>query len=130
MEQEILEKNPTVNVRVYTVWFQMYPTDLRSAWSADSMPDRRVTHRWDDGKVIGQWYAKQIQKIAGKLTPEASGLSGPVPVLWDSWLLYAPDATSLAAQPAGLVKWGRTVLNTRETLRAEVAQIAQGAVSK
>lgn len=60
MEQEILEKNPTVNLRVYAIWFQMYPTDQRTTWPADALPDRRVIHRWDEPKAIGQWYAGQV----------------------------------------------------------------------
>ena len=131
MEQEILEKNPKLDVRVYAIWFRMYGTDSRGAWPADALPDRRVVHRWDESRAIGTWYAGQLDRIRGRLVPNATGIDAPVPVLWDPWLIYAPDAT-LTAQPAGLVKWGRTILNTREMLRQEVGRIVrqQAATSK
>lgn len=123
MQQEVLEKYPKLDVKVYAVWFKMYGTDRKSAWPADVLTDPRVVHRWDEPRSVGLWYAKQLPKLIPKAAPEASGLDQPVPVLWDAILIYAPDA-KWAAQPAGLVRWGRTILNSRGTMGKEFAKLA------
>jgi len=120
VQQEILERNPTLDVTVYAIWFRMYPTDRRSAWPGDILTDPRVVHRWDEGKVVGTWYARELDDIRPRVAPGATGLDGPVPVLWDAYLIYKPGAT-FRAHATALVRWGRTILNTRRTFRDEVA---------
>jgi hypothetical protein len=48
-------------------------------WHGTTMPDTRVTHYWDGKRVIGQWFAKQVDGYDG--------------VSWDVYYLYGPDAT-------------------------------------
>jgi hypothetical protein len=81
-------------------------------------------HLWDEPKAVGTWYAQGLDKIRSRVAPAASGLEKPVPVLWDAYLLYSPDA-KWSGYPVGLFRWGRTIVNTRETLREEVARIAR-----
>ena len=80
MQKEILEKNPTADVRVYAVWFNMIWTDSRAWWPKDVLTDPRVTHFWDRRKIVGRWYGRH----AGD--PDRYG------VVWDAFFLYGPEA--------------------------------------
>ncbi len=124
MQQQILDKHPALDVRVYAIWFRMYGTDRRSAWPDDILTDRRVTHKWDEGKVVGTWYARELYDLMPRVAPKATGLGGPLPVLWDAYLIYRPGAT-FAKHADGLERWGRTILNTRQTFAEEVEKIAK-----
>lgn len=42
------------------------------------MPDSRVTHYWDGGRKVGQWFASHVDGYEG--------------VAWDSYYLYGPAA--------------------------------------
>lgn len=112
MQSEILDRHKNADLQVFAIWFQMYPTDQRSAWPEDLLTDDRIAHFWDDGKVVGTWYAQRLDAMRPRLVPDATGLDQPVPVLWDSWIVYGPDAL-WEAFPTGLQTWGRTILNTR-----------------
>jgi hypothetical protein len=103
VQEQILEKNPSANMKVYAVWFPMIPTDSRSRWSwtAGAIDDKRVVHIWDEKKVVGQWLAKQLN-YNGKDSE----------VLWDAYLLYGPQA-QWESTPSPLVSWGRTINDTR-----------------
>jgi hypothetical protein len=38
----LLSVNPKAPLRVYAVWFNMYPGDARERWRADRLTDPRV----------------------------------------------------------------------------------------
>ena len=109
VQQEILEKNPKAAVRVYTIWFDMLVADKRDLWDANLMPDQRVTHFWDEGRIVGCWYAEHQRP---------KGVFGRV--AWDTYHLYGPEATWDDA-PEPLIGSGYTIIRTRKSLASEIA---------
>ncbi len=110
MQTEILAKNPTLPLRAYAVWFNMLFTDRRSAWPEGVITDPRVTHLWDEGKLLGRWYSPRISD--GKH------------VVWDTFLLYPPGA-DLDAPPESLLAIGATILEEREDLKRGIGSLSR-----
>ena len=113
----MLNAHKDQNLKIYAVWFSMYPGDLRERWPAAALPDRRVLHYWDEEKEVGEWYAHRMHTMRDQLAPDSKGVEPPI--LWDAYLVYGPDARWDDA-PTGLLRWGRTVLHTKEALREAV----------
>ena len=126
VQQEILEKRADADLRVYAIWFSMYPTDQRENWPADVLTDPRVVHFWDEGKTVGRWYMSRIEQMQHARTPGSAGLGGNT--LWDAYLVYGPESRWSDA-PGGLRRWGRTILGTQEALREAVAAVVPAADS-
>ena len=99
MQQEILAKNPSADLRVYAVWFNMLFGDSRSRWDGDGMADPRVVHLWDEQKVVGTWFSANVTH-AQRTT-------------WDFYALYGPEASDLAAP----VSQGGTIIGRHEQLQ-------------
>lgn len=107
MQQEILEKHPQANLKVYTVWFSMLAGDSRSRWRSGAMPDPRVTHFWDEERIASQWFAEHVEGAQG--------------LTWDIYFLYGPEATWDAnGTPQPLISSGATVLGKREELQTSL----------
>lgn len=104
MQTEILNANPTADVKVYAVWYTMYPGDNRSRWDEDVLTDPRVTHLWDEAKLAGRFM------VAEDVVPF------PHEIVWDAYLLFGPEAGWEEA-PSPLVSWGFPVYHQREQLR-------------
>jgi hypothetical protein len=119
VQEEVLEKYPDADLRVYAIWFNMMPSDARDQWPPDLLTDPRVVHRWDEPKAAGTWYAERAPAMEGRLTP-ASKWSGDV--LWDTLLLYSRDAR-WEGEPTGLLSWGRTIVAARDDLKAEFEKL-------
>ena len=102
MQNEILSKNPSADLRVYAVWFNMYPGDARWRWDGDGMTDTRVVHFWDDQKTVGTWFSEN-------LTHRGSPT-------WDFYALYSPEARDLGA-PRSM---GGTIISRREQIQASL----------
>src|SRR5262245_23872443 len=62
IEEYVLNRNPKMNIRVYAVWYEMYPGDSPRAFPAARklMPDPRVSHYWDQPKDVGRWFQRAI----------------------------------------------------------------------
>ena len=56
MQQTVLAPNVKAPVRVYAIWFNMYPGDAQQRWRSDLLPDVRVRHYWDEPRAIGRLY--------------------------------------------------------------------------
>ena len=101
-------------MRVFTVWFRMYPGDAESKWPRELLTDRRVEHRWDEPKAAGRWFLTNLHA----LHPSRGG-DGVFPqqadALWDTYLLFDRDAT-WTDTPSGVLSWGSTVMRTRPQL--------------
>lgn len=112
VQREILEADPEAELVVFAVSFDMVMTDSRAGWSAGSLHDSRVVHLWDEERVLGSWFA---------LHPRFRdrGLIGGG-VMWDTWLLFGPDARWGEDGPAPLSGAGHTIVRTRQRLREEV----------
>jgi hypothetical protein len=106
VQSEILAKHASANLKVYAIWFNMYPGDARSKWPAALLTDARVLHFWDEQRVVGTWFGKH---------PDYTSLSQGR-VLWDAFLLYGAEAR-WEDTPTPLISAGRTIVAKREELR-------------
>ena len=53
MQRNILERHPSVRLRVYAIWTDKRFFDSRAQWDAASLVDTRVTHLWDGDELAG-----------------------------------------------------------------------------
>jgi hypothetical protein len=116
IQEYVMKRNPKLNLRVYAVWYEMYPGDSPKAFpkARTFLPDRRVMHYWDQRKDVGRWFVKALP----------SDYKGEIQ--WDAYYLYNTDSV-WEDQPSSLLVWGRTILESRQKLRDEVTRLAQGA---
>jgi hypothetical protein len=112
IQEYILQRNPKLAVKVYSVWYEMYPGD-----SPDDFPearklldDKRVRHYWDESKDVGRWFYGLVP----------SNVKGEIE--WDAFYLYGPD-TVWTDRPAMPVTSGRTILQDRRKLLDAVAAL-------
>ena len=89
---------------MYAVWFNMMTSDQRSQWPTGLLMDGRVTHFWDDKKLVSNWYAtfKEFSKRPGD-------------AVWDAFFVYSPDSR-WTNQPSGLIGWGSTIISHKNQL--------------
>jgi len=113
-QSELLDRNPKADIRVFTIWFRMYPGDAESKWPRQLLTDARVEHRWDEPKAAGRWFLTRLTS----LRPSRGG-DGLFPqradALWDCYLLFDRNAV-WNDTPSGVLSWGYTVVRTREQL--------------
>jgi hypothetical protein len=105
VQRDLLEPNPEADVRVYTVWFAMLGGDARAAWKPELLDDRRVRHYWDEDRLAGSWFARQVEGYDG--------------IVWDAYYLYGADARWGESLPAA-VSSGSTVIAERKQLEAGI----------
>ncbi len=87
----------------------MLPSDERSEWPAKLLTDERVTHFWDEKRVLGNWYRtfKEVSK-------------GPDDVVWDAFFVYRTESV-WTDQPSGLLGWGRPIITHKKQFLESVA---------
>jgi hypothetical protein len=109
VQDEILEKNPTLDLKVYMVWLPVYFTDRRSAWDEHVMPDSRVAHYWDEERIVGQWLAEHTNENRDGMIYGA---------YWDRYFLYSPSVTweSSGLSEDSLISHYPIVYNTDDLL--------------
>lgn len=100
---------------VYAVWFDMWPGDNRSKWK-DKLADPRAVNFWDEGKIVGKWYAKHIQEL--------EGYHGKV--IWDAYFLYGPQA-KWDHKPPPIESWGSPVFRKVGRLRKDLVRLLKPA---
>ena len=77
MQEQILERHPDTDLRVYVVWLPVLPQDSRFE-VADLVTDPRASHFWDDDRVVSDGLS------------EAFGFGGGL--VWDAFFAFGPDA--------------------------------------
>jgi hypothetical protein len=114
VDDYVLKRYPELPLRVYAVWYEMYPGDSPDdfAGARQLMPDRRVTHWWDPNKEVGRWF----RHVA------PTNLRGEIQ--WDAFYLYGEQAAWGEEPPSQLLTWGRTILRDRRKLAERIEQIA------
>ncbi len=118
--QTLLGPNPNAPLRVYAVWFNMYPGDARDRWRAELLTDARVQHYWDEQRSVGRRYLQTLPRLwpmraAETVVPQADAL-------WDAYLLYRPD-TSWDDDLPDVCSGGATLLQTKETLDRDIRRL-------
>lgn len=114
VDDYILKRYPELPIRVYAIWYEMYPGDSPDDFPAARrlMPDRRVTHWWDPSKDVGRWFTKVVP----------TDLKGDIQ--WDAYYLYGKQASWEEEPPSPLLTWGRTILRDRKKLSDEIEHLA------
>jgi len=111
VQQEILNKFPSDNLRVYVVWQRILRNDAvnTAKIAAEQVfSDKRISQMWDPANALGFWYKK-----SGELEHKD-------PMVWDAYFLYGKDAEWKDA-PTGLIDTGYTVWNMKDRLLKSVA---------
>jgi len=110
IQEYILQRNPTLDVKVYAVWYQMYPGDSPKHFphARTLIPDKRVRHYWDQPKDVGRWFF-------GMVPTDTHG-----DIEWDAFYLF-DRSSAWTDRPTALLTWGRTILKDRKKLSAEIA---------
>ena len=106
MRENILDAEPSENLRVYAVWLNQRSTDARDTIDESILADPRVTQYWDGEGITGTHFA---QIDLGGL-----GYSGFV---YDVFYVFGPAAT-WADVPGPLAASGSPVLFEGEKLLA------------
>jgi hypothetical protein len=61
VQREILEAEPTAELRVYAVWVPFSGGTSQAAdVSRRVLPDARVTQFWDGSAVTSEWFAENV----------------------------------------------------------------------
>jgi len=117
VQRDLLSRHPSANVRVYALWFNMYPGDARAKWPATLLTDARVLHFWDEPRIAGTRYMAQLPAMLARRAPETRPPDGNV--LWDAFFVYPPGDTwrDPVPVPAG---WGYPIMVTSDTLRRQL----------
>jgi hypothetical protein len=91
------------------VWVRRWALDTRGEIDGAGMVDRRVTHYWDAGSVIGQ-------PLLDRLGVDFGGLD------YDFFLLFDRDA-AWDADPPRPVSSGATVIGDSDRLASDIAPL-------
>jgi hypothetical protein len=119
VQQELLGPNRKARLRVYAVWFNIFPGDSRQGWRPDLLTDSRVMQYWDEPRSVGRLYYQSLPQIWQMRAPET--VPPQETTLWDAYLLYGPRAR-WDEQPPDLVSWGSTILLTRDSLSRDLEE--------
>lgn len=80
IQQSLLEPNPSAEIRIIAIWFNMISGDERSRWPGAILDDPRVVHLWDAPRAVGRWYGHDPHIQGTSVTDDA--------VVWDTYFLY------------------------------------------
>jgi hypothetical protein len=115
IQEYILKRNPKLDMKVYTVWYEMYPGDSPDDFpkARKLLPDKRVFHYWDQHKDVGRsFYGMVPTSTKGNIE-------------WDAFYLF--DAGSVwTDRPTNLLTWGRPILTDRKKLSDRIAELTAG----
>ena len=104
VQEEFLEEQEKAALKVYAVWFSMVEGDERQAFKPQLLTDSRVTHLWDEQRVVGRWFAEnfEVEDFGGAIT-------------WDAFFLFGSDA-GWGNKPHPLIGSGFPIRLKREEL--------------
>jgi hypothetical protein len=113
VQRQILQTEPTADLRVYAIWVPFLAGSEDTANIAQRViSDRRVTQYWDGSALTSDWFAENVDH-------------SPFPS-WDAYYLYGPDAMWTRA-PGPLVESGSTIIGESSTLEHAVASLIASA---
>jgi hypothetical protein len=108
VQQNVLERAPQADLKVYAIWTDKLFTDSRRKWDAGGLTDPRVAHFWDGPDQLGGWFVKRMKDFQG----------GD----WDTFLLFGPDA-KWDAVPSPLLGSGSSVIGQSDNLKKEISPL-------
>ena len=120
VQSSLLDSNPNARLRVYAVWYNMFPGDSREKWPARLLTDSRVVHYWDERQLVGNMYFQNLPQIWERRAPETAPPADLI--LWDAYLLYEPTIRWDEAPPE-VISWGSSILQTQDRLMRDLEPI-------
>ncbi len=108
MQEQLLDQEPSEDLRVYAVWLNQRSTDARDEIDASILADSRVTQYWDGEGITGTYFA---DADLGEL-----GYSGFV---YDVYYVFGGDAAWLD-EPAPLAGADVPVVSHVDELLSEI----------
>jgi len=121
-QQELLEHHPRSELRVYAIWFNMYPGDARSKWPPTLLTDARVLHYWDEERAVGRRYLSHVPAMMDRRA--AATLAPAADAVWDAFFVYAPDDRWQEPVPVP-VSWGYPIMVTRDQLLRDFERLTK-----
>jgi hypothetical protein len=109
VQRTILDSRRAAPLRVYAIWFNMYPGDARDRWRDTLLTDARVHQYWDESRATGRLYLQLLPQIWDKRASDT--ILPQSDALWDAFLLYESGARWGGQPPVPFV-WGATILQT------------------
>jgi hypothetical protein len=97
VRENVIDRYPDAELRVYVVWMPMLATDARGEIDVALLEDDRVRQFWDEERVLGTYLAEA--NLGGL------GYSG---IVWDAFFLFGSEAR-WADRPSGLITSGAPV---------------------
>jgi hypothetical protein len=113
VQQDLLQKYSDPALRVYAVWFNMYPGDARSKWPESLLVDSRVLHYWDDQRISGKRYLANLPAMLDRRAPAT--MPPAADAMWDAFFVYPRGDRWREPVPLPAV-WGYPIMVTREQL--------------
>ena len=95
VHSDVLAAYPSASLKVYVVWFNMLPGDSRQFLDTKVLSDSRVSYYWDQQKVVGNWYSRNVTHERG--------------TTWDAFFLYAPNVRWGEAPPPTVADGGSVI---------------------
>ena len=134
LDEVVLAPNPELDVRIYALWFpmvpsQLLPQELSGRRDESVLNDPRVVHLWDRQRVANQWFAENVPPQG----PERASLRRTYgnldwgTVIWDTYMLYGPEATW--AEAAGSAEAAAYPILANRTHIAEALQVGPAPVA-
>ena len=120
-QQELLNRQSRTGLRVYAVWFNMYPGDAREKWPSTLLTDPRVIHYWDEARAVGTAYLAHVPAMFERRAPAT--LPPAADAMWDAYFVYAPGDEWQNPLPVP-VSWGYPIMVTRDQLLRAVDTLA------
>ena len=106
MRENILDKEPSKDLRIYAVWLNQRSTDARDEIDESILADPRVTQYWDPEGITGRYFAEN----------DLGGL-GYAGLVYDVYYVFDGNA-AWANAPAPLAASGSPVLFKGDELLA------------
>ncbi len=101
----------------------MYPGDARSKWRPDLLTDPRISHWWDDRRLVGLHMIDKLRPHAALRAEGSRPFEGKI--LWDAYLLFDRRARWAGAFPTALVRWGYPIMPSRAALAGQIDALMQ-----
>jgi hypothetical protein len=122
VQQDLLQHHSDSALRVYAIWFNMYPGDARTKWPEAILVDPRVVHYWDAERALGQRYLSHLAAMMDRRAP--STLPPSADAMWDAFYVYPPGDRWQEPVPVP-VSWGYPIMVTRDQLLGDVARLSK-----
>jgi len=112
-----MQTHSSADLRVYAIWFNMYPGDARSKWPGTLLTDARVFHYWDENRIVGTRYLSDLPALLERRA--AATLPPTADAIWDAFFLYERGSKWKDPVPVPM-SWGYPIMVTRDQFLRDI----------